>query len=54
MPLKKIGMLGGMSWTSSVEYYRIINRTVQEKKGGSSSAKIPGWKLLAATRKAAA
>lgn len=40
MPLKKIGMLGGMSWTSSVEYYRIINRTVQEKKGGSSSAKI--------------
>lgn len=40
MPLKTIGMLGGMSWTSSVEYYRIMNRTVQEKMGGSSSAKI--------------
>ena len=40
MPLKTVGMLGGMSWTSSVEYYRIMNRTVQEKMGGSSSAKI--------------
>lgn len=40
MSLKTIGMLGGMSWTSSVEYYRIMNRTVQEKMGGSSSAKI--------------
>jgi aspartate racemase len=40
MKLKTIGMLGGMSWTSSVEYYRIINSRVQEKKGGSSSAKI--------------
>jgi len=40
MPLKTIGMLGGMSWTSSVEYYRIMNRTVQERMGGSSSAKI--------------
>jgi len=40
MPLKTIGMLGGMSWTSSVEYYRIMNRTVQERMGGTSSAKI--------------
>lgn len=40
MPLKTIGMLGGMSWTSSVEYYRIMNRTAQERMGGSSSAKI--------------
>ncbi len=40
MPLKTIGMIGGMSWTSSVEYYRIINRTVQEKLGGSSSARL--------------
>ena len=29
-----------MSWTSSVEYYRIMNRTAQERMGGSSSAKI--------------
>ncbi len=40
MPLQTIGMIGGMSWTSSVEYYRIINRTVQERKGGSSSARL--------------
>lgn len=40
MLLKTIGMLGGMSWTSSVEYYRVINRTVQERMGGSNSAKI--------------
>ena len=40
MPLKTIGMLGGMSWTSSVEYYRIMNRTVQDRMGGTSSAKI--------------
>lgn len=40
MSLKTIGMFGGMSWTSSVEYYRIMNRTVQEQMGGSSSAKI--------------
>ncbi len=40
MLLKTIGMLAGMSWTSSVEYYRIINQTVQERMGGSNSAKI--------------
>ena len=40
MALKTIGMFGGMSWSSSVEYYRIMNRTVQERMGGSNSAKI--------------
>jgi aspartate racemase len=40
MALQTIGMLGGMSWTSSVEYYRIINSTVQKRLGGTSSAKI--------------
>ncbi len=40
MALKTIGMFAGMSWASSVEYYRIINRTVQERMGGSNSAKI--------------
>jgi len=37
--MKKIGMIGGMSWESSVEYYRIINQTVREKLGGLHSAK---------------
>jgi aspartate racemase len=37
--MKKIGMIGGMSWESSIEYYRIINQTVREKLGGLHSAK---------------
>lgn len=37
--MKTIGMLGGMSWESSIEYYRIINQTVKEKLGGLHSAK---------------
>jgi len=36
--LKKIGLLGGMSWESTLEYYRIINQTVKEKMGGLHSA----------------
>jgi len=40
MTLRTIGMLGGMSWTSSLEYYRIINQTVQKRLGGSNSARI--------------
>ncbi|MCR3955321.1 MAG: aspartate/glutamate racemase family protein [Gudongella sp.] len=36
--MKKIGLLGGMSWESSLEYYRIINEAVKEKLGGSHSA----------------
>ena len=40
MALKTIGMFGGMSWSSSVEYYRIMNQTVQEKMGGSNAARI--------------
>jgi aspartate racemase len=36
--MKTIGMLGGMSWESSIEYYRIINQTIKEKLGGLHSA----------------
>ena len=32
-------MIGGMSWESSIEYYRIVNQTVREKLGGLHSAK---------------
>jgi aspartate racemase len=38
--MKTIGLIGGMSWESSAEYYRIINETVKEKLGGLHSAKI--------------
>lgn len=37
--MKTIGMLGGMSWESSIEYYRIVNETVKERLGGLHSAK---------------
>jgi aspartate racemase len=37
VPLKVIGLLGGMSWESSALYYQIINREVQEKLGGVRS-----------------
>ncbi len=37
--MKTIGMIGGMSWESSLEYYRIINETVRERLGGLHSAK---------------
>ncbi len=35
--MKTIGLIGGMSWESSVMYYQIINRTVKEKLGGVHS-----------------
>jgi aspartate racemase len=37
--MKTIGLIGGMSWESSLEYYRIINETVKNKLGGFHSAK---------------
>ena len=37
--MKTIGLIGGMSWESSQEYYRIINETVEETMGGLHSAK---------------
>lgn len=37
--MRTIGLLGGMSWESSVEYYRIINEAVRTRLGGTHSAK---------------
>ena len=37
--MKTIGMIGGMSWESSSEYYRLINQKVRERLGGLHSAK---------------
>ena len=39
MKLKTIGLIGGMSWESTVTYYKIINEIVKEKLGGLHSAK---------------
>ena len=38
--MKTIGLLGGMSWESTVTYYQIINETVKEALGGLHSARI--------------
>lgn len=36
--MKRIGLLGGMSWESTSEYYRLINQEIQRKLGGLHSA----------------
>jgi len=38
--LKTIGLLGGTSWPSTIEYYRILNELAQETLGGFHSASI--------------
>lgn len=38
--MKTIGILGGMSWESSAQYYALINQGVRERVGGIASAKI--------------
>lgn len=38
--MKTIGLLGGMSWESTVSYYTMINEGVKERLGGLNSAKI--------------
>ena len=38
--MKTIGLLGGLSWESTLSYYQIINETVQEQLGGLHSAKL--------------
>lgn len=36
--MKRIGLLGGMSWESSAEYYRFVNEAVRDRAGGLHSA----------------
>ena len=38
--MQTIGLIGGMSWESTAEYYRIINQRVKERLGGLHSARI--------------
>ena len=38
--MKTIGLIGGMSWESTIPYYRIINETVKQRLGGLHSARI--------------
>jgi aspartate racemase len=38
--LKTVGLLGGMSWQSTIPYYRIINESIRDALGGFHSARI--------------
>ncbi|MFO8173369.1 MAG: aspartate/glutamate racemase family protein [Gemmatimonadota bacterium] len=38
--MKTIGLLGGMSWESTVSYYQVLNREVNRRLGGLHSARI--------------
>lgn len=38
--MKKIGIIGGLSWESTIEYYRMINQETNKRLGGLHSAKI--------------
>jgi len=43
MNARVIGLLGGMSWPSTITYYRNINKAVQSRLGGSHSARLLIW-----------
>ena len=43
MQQRVIGLIGGMSWESSAEYYRIINQAVRSRLGGVHSARVLMW-----------
>ncbi len=38
--MKTLGLIGGMSWESTVPYYRMINEHVKQQLGGLHSAKL--------------
>src|SRR3954447_18429968 len=38
--MQTIGLIGGMSWHSTVEYYRVINELVAQRHGGHASARV--------------
>lgn len=40
MSMKTIGLIGGMSWESTIPYYRQINQRIKERLGGLHSAKV--------------
>jgi aspartate racemase len=38
--MRKIGLIGGMSWESTAEYYRLLNEGVRDRLGGLHSARV--------------
>lgn len=43
--LNRLGLLGGMSWQSSAQYYRLLNEMVQQRVGGHTSAPLVLWSV---------
>ncbi|MBX2835682.1 MAG: aspartate/glutamate racemase family protein [Gammaproteobacteria bacterium] len=41
--MKTLGLIGGMSWESTIVYYQLLNRMAREKLGGLHSAKLLMW-----------
>ena len=41
--MKMLGLIGGMSWESSAEYYRIINQGIRDRCGSTASARCLLW-----------
>jgi aspartate racemase len=41
--MRMIGLIGGMSWESSAEYYRIVNQGVRDHRGPTASARCLLW-----------
>ena len=41
--MKMLGLIGGMSWESSAEYYRIINQGVRDQLGPKASGQLVLW-----------
>jgi aspartate racemase len=41
--MRTIGLIGGMSWESSAEYYRLINQGVRDARGPTASARLILW-----------
>ena len=38
--MKTIGLIGGLTWLSTVEYYKLLNQLVNERLGGAEAAKV--------------
>ena len=43
--MKTLGLIGGMSWESTLVYYQMLNRIARERLGGSHSAALILWSV---------
>jgi aspartate racemase len=43
--MKTIGIIGGITWLSTLDYYKLINQSINENFGGVTSAKIILWSV---------